>query len=167
MGFDEQPVLHRLWRAGQVSTGQVAEASLSDLTKPQSNWSGLGFCPSQKKCFRADTVTRVLLLSWALQMGRAQRATRPQGSIIYLCTECATCSACLIRGHCCCWKDSHFISSHPLIFSGLCPSIRLSRKPRLKPAVASEGRLRGTKGDLPPWEGDLWHGGHGWAVVSF
>lgn len=51
------------------------------VTQLQSNWSGLGLCPTQKKSFRADTVTRVLLLSLALQMGHAQRAVCPQGSI--------------------------------------------------------------------------------------
>lgn len=35
------------------------------------------------------------------------------------------------------------ISSHPMIFSDLCNSIRLSSKPRLKPGFASEGDPEG------------------------
>lgn len=62
-------------------------------TQTQSNWSGLGFCPTQRKCFREVTVSRALLLSSALQMGHAQRAVCPQGASLYLCTERVTCSS--------------------------------------------------------------------------
>lgn len=134
-------------------------------TRLQSNWSGLGFCPTQKKCFRADTVTRVLLLSLALQMGNVQRAVCPQGSItVPVHRACHLLGLANYRGIVA--AESTLISSHPLIFSGLCPSIRLSGNQGWSLALPLRVRPRGTRGDLPPWEGDLSHGGHGWVVVS-
>lgn len=111
-GFDEQPVLRRLWRAGQVSTGQ---ASLSDLTKPPRVRvidQGLGFAP-HKRSVSEQTWSPGSCCCPRLCRWDVLRATRPQGSIIYLCTECHL--LCLANYGGIVAAQRTLISSHPIL----------------------------------------------------
>lgn len=122
-----------------MSTGRAAEASLSDLTKPPSHRvidQGLGFAPHKAS---VSEQTQSPGSCCCPQLCRWDMLREPCVPREHHCT----CAQSMSPAHLANWRgivaaERTLISSHPLIFSGLCPSIKLSRKPRLKPGFASE-----------------------------